>query len=216
MRSGRARRSRTWGRTAVVGVCSASVLWALVPAAPGWAAGVTLLVTTTGSDTGNCQATACASVGYALSEAPAGATISVGPGTFVESELIPLLPVTIQGAGAGATVIDAATANKSCSTTYANTALYLVGPGVCGGPALVAGTYTFDDLTLEGTGGASASAEPILVNIEGLPVGTTVQFSNVDLLTNTAIDPNLDDTSPSGCTLPVPRRGSTSRWPVPP
>ena len=65
--------------------------------------------------------------------------------------------------------------------------------GYCGGPDLVAGTYAFENLTLEGTGGASAAAEPILVNIEGLPAGTTVELSNVDLLTDTAIDPNLDD-----------------------
>ena len=69
-----------WRLTAAVGACTALVLPVLAVAAPASSTGVTLLVATTGSDSGNCQVTACASVGYALSRAPSGATISVRRG----------------------------------------------------------------------------------------------------------------------------------------
>jgi hypothetical protein len=46
-----------------------------------------LYVSASGSDSGNCRAPAraCASIGYALSQASAGARVLVGPGTYVES-----------------------------------------------------------------------------------------------------------------------------------
>jgi hypothetical protein len=47
----------------------------------------TLYVSATGSDTGNCRTIprACASIGYALSQASAGFRVLVGPGTYLES-----------------------------------------------------------------------------------------------------------------------------------
>jgi hypothetical protein len=83
-----------------------------------------LYVSATGSDSGNCQtpARACASIGYALSQASPGSRVLVGPGTYVESAnpggganfIAPgLSGVTLTsnrawGASAANTVIDAA------------------------------------------------------------------------------------------------------------
>ena len=41
-----------------------------------------LSVNTTGADTGNCQGTPCLTIQYAINQASAGNTISVGAGTF--------------------------------------------------------------------------------------------------------------------------------------
>jgi parallel beta-helix repeat protein len=68
-------------------VCAAAVasLWS---AGAAWAwEHSTLFVSAGGTDSGNCRtpAHACASIGYALSQASAGARVMVGPGTYPES-----------------------------------------------------------------------------------------------------------------------------------
>ncbi|MGH9123079.1 MAG: hypothetical protein ACRDYC_14240, partial [Acidimicrobiales bacterium] len=63
-----------------------------------------LTVSTHGTDAGNCQAAACQTIGYAVSQAPAGAVVNVGPGTYAEQISINK-PLTLQGRGAGSTVI---------------------------------------------------------------------------------------------------------------
>jgi hypothetical protein len=84
----------------------------------------TLYVSATGSDSGSCRghARACATIGYALSQASAGSTVLVGPGTYrvsanpggggnlIASRLSGLTLATDRGHGASAanTVIDAA------------------------------------------------------------------------------------------------------------
>jgi hypothetical protein len=94
----------------VAGVMSAS--------GSAWAMGrPALYVSAQGSDSGNCQVHACASIGYALSRASAGARVVVGPGTYRESadpggagNVIPprLTGLTLTAGGAAAsTVIDA-------------------------------------------------------------------------------------------------------------
>jgi nitrous oxidase accessory protein NosD len=50
--------------------------------------GRTLHVSATGSDTGHCRAHACASIGYALTQASAGDRVLVGPGTYRGANLI--------------------------------------------------------------------------------------------------------------------------------
>jgi LPXTG-motif cell wall-anchored protein len=180
--------------TAVV----APLLVVVSVATPASAAGVTLLVSKSGTDAGDCRVNPCASVGYALSQAPSGATISVGAGTFHESVLVPTVPVTIEGTGAGSTTIDVSTANTSCQgTTYSKYAIYLVETGFCGTP-MAAGAYTFSDLTLEGNGGATPADEPILVNVETVPTGSTVTFTHDDFVSNATVDPNFDEDFPVG------------------
>ena len=73
-----------------------------------------LVVAKTGADTGNCRFAACATLGYALTQAGAGETIVIEPGTYTESGdanvvASSLTGLTITAAGpATSTVIDAA------------------------------------------------------------------------------------------------------------
>jgi hypothetical protein len=67
----------------------------------------TLNVAPGGSDTGNCQASACHTIGYAIGQAGSGDTISIAAGTYSE-RLIIGINLTLMGAGAGSTIIDGA------------------------------------------------------------------------------------------------------------
>lgn len=76
---------------------------------PASATGTVLYVATTGHDSGNCQAqiSPCATISYAITQAPSGATIDVGAGTFNEHVSISSgTTLTIQGAGQASTFID--------------------------------------------------------------------------------------------------------------
>jgi parallel beta-helix repeat protein len=64
-------------------VCSALV--ALVLTAAAGAAGTTRYVSPTGTDAGNCTASPCRTISYAVAQANAGDTISVASGTYAES-----------------------------------------------------------------------------------------------------------------------------------
>jgi hypothetical protein len=80
-----------------------------------------LYVSATGSDSGNCQkaARACASIGYALSQASPGSRVLVGPGTYPESA----------NPGGGANVITPGlsgvtlTSNRAWGASAANTVI---------------------------------------------------------------------------------------------
>jgi hypothetical protein len=67
------------------------------------------MVASSGSDTGNCQASPCLTLAYAFSQASSGDTISVGAGTFAAPNLnvpLSLAGLTIQGEGATETILD--------------------------------------------------------------------------------------------------------------
>lgn len=66
---------------------AAACLLALTGQAAGTSA-ATRLVSPSGTDTGDCVASPCATIGYAVSQANAGDTISVAAGTYTESVLI--------------------------------------------------------------------------------------------------------------------------------
>jgi hypothetical protein len=72
------------GATALTAAVAAAMLLAGVASA--WAPKA-LYVTATGTDTGNCQklAHACATIGYALSQASDSSRVLVGPGSYPES-----------------------------------------------------------------------------------------------------------------------------------
>lgn len=66
----------------------------------------TLNINPTGSDSGNCQASACQTITYALTQATNGDTLQIAAGTYAE-ELTINKSVTLQGAGNTATIIQA-------------------------------------------------------------------------------------------------------------
>ncbi len=73
----------------------------------GAAQAATLQVNPSGSDFGNCQATACQTIGYALGQAGAsGDTLQVAAGTYTE-QLTINKSVAVVGAGSSATLIQA-------------------------------------------------------------------------------------------------------------
>jgi Fibronectin type III domain len=180
---------------AVIGL--GPVAAAFVPVVPA-AAAATLHVATGGTDTGNCQTSACATLSYALDQAPSGATIDVGSGTFTDHELLPVQPVTIVGAGAGTTTLNITSGFDACGTTYVGSALYLNGGLSICGATLVPGAYTFGDMTLQGVAGATASTQPILVSQQNLPNGTTVTFNDDRFVSDATTDPNHSDDFPVG------------------
>jgi hypothetical protein len=82
----------------------------LTPALPVLAAS-TRMVSTTGSDSGDCTASAYATISYALSQSAltGGDTISVAAGTYTTSSEISIdRSITISGAGASSTIVQAA------------------------------------------------------------------------------------------------------------
>jgi hypothetical protein len=64
-------------------------------------------VSTTGTDTGNCISSPCATINYAIGVAPAGTTIDVAAGHYHQTVNI-TEPIDLQGAGAGKTVLNGA------------------------------------------------------------------------------------------------------------
>jgi|GEM_PF-3097670 len=180
-------------RLAVVVAAAATFGIATLTAVPAGASGTTLSVSTTGTDSGNCQSSPCATIGYALTQGASGDTIDVGPGTFVEATLVLSYPVTINGAGAASTTVDVSQHNPACATYIAVAISITTTNNPCVYPGPSAGTYTFQGMTIEGNPGgiASASVEPFLVFAQDLPAHTSLVFTNDNLVTNTTIDPQL-------------------------
>jgi hypothetical protein len=78
----------------------------LVSSPPGVAFATTVRrVAITGADTGDCSVTACRTIGYAISQSVSGDTIEIGAGTYPEHVVVDR-SITLQGAGAGATIVD--------------------------------------------------------------------------------------------------------------
>jgi len=71
----------------IFAACSDSADRVLAPSEPSLSrtAGPALHVSTTGTDTGDCTATPCRTINYAISQASAGDVISVAAGTYSES-----------------------------------------------------------------------------------------------------------------------------------
>ena len=98
------------------------LIFVLVPGT--LAAGTNRYVNTAGTDSGDCSVSACATIGYALSQSSSGDTINVAVGTYIESALTISVDVTIVGAGEATTIIDGSTA------TAANNFINITGTNV--------------------------------------------------------------------------------------
>ena len=74
-------------------------------------------VSTTGNDTGNCVSAPCATINYAISQAPVGGTIDVATGTYDQTVDI-TKPITLKGAGSSSTTINGAGIDPSNNGYY--------------------------------------------------------------------------------------------------
>ena len=98
-------RPSSWTGLGRLGAAFAVAVVALLSlaATPAFATGTTRYVATTGTDSGDCsdQNNPCATVGYAVGQASAGDTISIGAGTFDDTDVSTSLSnLTFEGAGA--------------------------------------------------------------------------------------------------------------------
>ncbi len=129
---------------ALVATVAGSALVAVTPAA----AASTLTVSTSGTDTGNCQVTACATLGYALSQAGSGDTITVNPGTYTMT------------AGSSNTV-PSALMNLTIASMSGNPADTIIdATGAINGIAVNADGVTVSGLTVENSGAAGIMVSP--------------------------------------------------------
>jgi hypothetical protein len=133
----------------------------------------TLEVATTGTDTGNCHWSACQTLGYALTQASAGDTIVIQPGTYAESgddNVVPptLTDLTITSDGSpNSTVIDAA---------GNNTGLLVEASGV-----------TVRGLTVENANLEGILAEPPMSTWPTTSDPTPANITNLTITANTVI-----------------------------
>jgi hypothetical protein len=160
----------------------------------------TLYVASTGNDANACtQSAPCATITHALSvgasaySASNAVAISVGAGTF-DGQLIPTYPVSIEGAGPAATVIDVTSTSDGCTKPYA-VFISSVAHSCGTDAAMIAGAYAISGVTVEGVAGVATSAtvshEPFIVDIGGLAAGTSVALTNDDFVASSSIDANL-------------------------
>ena len=124
-----------------------------VLAQPSAAVGNTLVISTSGHDVGNCQTVACATLGYALSQATAGDTILVDPGTYLVSAN-PSGEVTVPAALSDLTIEP----NSSAGGDAANTIFDAT--GAIYGLQVNADNVTVNDLTFENSGAAGIFVTP--------------------------------------------------------
>ena len=110
-----------------------------------------LMVSTTGSDTGSCLVTACHTLGYAISKATAGDTITINAGTYLESQN-PSGTHNVVGTALSSLTIKSASGNAS--GTIINAA------GELNGIVVNANDVTIDGLTIENAGGEGILITP--------------------------------------------------------
>ncbi|MGE5233033.1 MAG: hypothetical protein ACM3OB_02895, partial [Acidobacteriota bacterium] len=125
----------------------------------------TLLVATSGTDSGNCQSSACLTMTYALTQAAAGDTISLGAGTFVENVVINK-SVILAGAGQASTTIVPALAAPTCAVGDSGS-LCLPGGSASNVLLVQANNVEIHDLTVDGdhpAGGSLEARNGIIVN----------------------------------------------------
>jgi hypothetical protein len=139
-------------------------------------------VSTTGTDSGNCISAPCATINYAISQAPSGQTIRVAAGTYNQTVNVSK-PVKIMGAGASSTTIDGNGLDPSNDGYYG-----VVYVGATGGVSTVSGFTITNPYPDSYTGG-----EPEAVALADSTSSDSVNIVNNDIVegsadTNTAND----------------------------
>lgn len=113
-------------------------------------------VSKTGVDTGNCIASPCATINYAIGQAPAGTTIKVAAGVYNQTVDI-TKPIDLKGAGASSTTIDGNGIDPSNNGYYG-----VVYVGTTGGLTTITGftiTNPYPDVYTSGEPEAVALAD---------------------------------------------------------
>jgi hypothetical protein len=156
---------------------------------PAFASGATLFVAMTGKNAGNCQtqSSPCSTIGYAVSQAAAGDTVSVAAGTYNERVSI-VGSISLMGAGAGQTVVNGGGAGSTMLVTGATVSISDLtienGQAQQGGDINSKATsLTLDGVTVTGglaTGGSNPEGGGIYAS------AGTVVLNNSTVTSNTA------------------------------
>jgi parallel beta-helix repeat protein len=138
---------------ATAGGIGVGVVGAALLAQPAGAVTVTLTVATTGTDTGNCVSSSCATLGYALSQAAAGDTIVLQPGTYMASADPASTSNTVPAALSGLTIeSDAAMSGDAANT--------IVDGAAANNLVVNANDVTVNGITFENSGAAGIMMSP--------------------------------------------------------
>lgn len=163
------------GCCALVAICLSAVLGVSTAAATP----VTRDVGPGGADSGNCTVAPCETIQYAVGQAFAGDTVDVAAGTYDEPQVIVDKALTLQGAGAGQTVVD----GSSASGLPTNGLFRFDSPAV--------GDISVSGFTLEGANGDNGGGEALLMLFSGVPAGSQVSVTENELLASEALDPDI-------------------------
>ena len=147
------------------GVLSAASMTGLLGGAAG-AASPTLSVSTTGTDSGNCQVHACKTIQYAVNRAIPGDTVKVAAGRYNQTVAISKA-IQLVGAGASTTTID----GRGLDTT--GTVYGVVYVGNTAGAASVSGFTITNPFPYSYTGG-----EPEAVALADQSASSSVTISD--------------------------------------
>jgi parallel beta-helix repeat protein len=138
---------------ATAGSIGLGVFGAALLAQPAGAASATLLVATTGTDTGTCVTASCATLGYALSQAAPGDTVTIAPGTYQASADPAGTSNTVPATLTGLTIqSDAAHGGNAANTIIEGAAAY--------GLTVNANSVTVSGLTFDKSGAAGLLVTP--------------------------------------------------------
>jgi len=97
-----------WRAKYALAVAAATLIGTLgIASGSASASGSHLHVSTSGSDVGNCLTHPCATIDYAISQAPSGGTIRVAPGTYHQTVQI-TKPIHLLGTSASNTILNGA------------------------------------------------------------------------------------------------------------
>jgi parallel beta-helix repeat protein len=140
--------------TATVGLVGLGVFSAALLAPPAGAVGpVTLTVATTGTDTGSCVGSPCATLGYALSRAAGNDIIMIEPGTYMASADPTGTSNTVPPALTGLTIESDAGASGNAANT-------IIQGAASNGLAVSANDVTVNGLTFNDSGAAGILVTP--------------------------------------------------------